>query len=276
MTYPSFSFVGPGIHTGIRSQIRVVFRDDLSPTIFHTPNGVVPAIAENIRPGSTRATDIKKDAAQVQTVEHLLFAIYFFSPGAQVFIEGPEVPIMDGSAFPFMAEFQKQAQVRKPNFFRLDEPMELHLSQSIAQVTPCEGGEQPIYTVQLEYEDIPIGPPLCSFSPGQSSPMELAPARTFAIESEIASLRQASKALGGTLDNALVIGKNGPLNKDGMIFSNEPARHKMLDLIGDLSLIGALPLAHIRITRPGHRINHQLCNQLAKICRANIASFPHT
>ena len=108
----------------------------------------------------------------------------------------------------------------------------------------------------------------CSGTPASPDfPLALAPARTFALESEVPMLHEKGLGLGGSLECALVFGDKGPLNNTGMRFPNEPARHKMLDFIGDMALLESLPWAHIRLFRPGHKLNYEIIKALLEVKR---------
>lgn len=259
----TFHFEGIGIHTGKHTHIVVEVCPESNQVEFITPQGTIVVSPRVLSNKCNRSSDLICDSASVQTVEHLLFALCVFSWGAKIFVDGPEIPIMDGSALPFILAFQKKSPPPNMRFFELPNSVEVTVGKSVAQITPCAKDASPRYTVQLQFEHSGIGQMQHSFGPSEMDPIgELAPARTFALESEVQLLLQQQKGLGGSLANALVIGDNGPLNPEGMRFPDEPARHKLVDLIGDLSLLGALPFAHIFIKRPGHKLNHALVKSL--------------
>ena len=93
----------------------------------------------------------------------------------------------------------------------------------------------------------------------------VAAARTFAFAHEVNALKAAGLAAGGSLKNAVVLTREGVLNPEGLRFVNEPARHKVLDAVGDLFLLGALPRAQIRLTRPGHRLNREIVRRIGAL-----------
>jgi UDP-3-O-[3-hydroxymyristoyl] N-acetylglucosamine deacetylase len=142
--------------------------------------------------------------------------------------------------------------------------MRMTRNDSVAVLSLCEPEEEPVYTVILDYVHPGMGDLTFTFRPfADDFAAQVAPARTFALEEEVPDLFRQGLAAGGGLHNALVIGREGPLNPGGMRFLNEPARHKMLDLLGDLALLGALPHAHLRIEKPGHGIHHALVRSIA-------------
>lgn len=228
---------------------------------FHTPNGAIDATVSNIHRGDRATVLAQKDAA-ISTVEHLLFALCFFPKGAVVHVRGPEIPILDGSALIF-AKALYGWHAPKCRFFPVQSSFSIQQGDAIAHISPCPEDESPKYTVCLEFEGPEVYPPLrhmtYSVYPKNVNVLEeLARARTFALQSEVEMIRAQGLGDGGSLQNAVVLGSQGPLNPEGLRFPNEPARHKMLDLIGDLFLLGALPYAHLDIKRPGHKLNHQL------------------
>jgi UDP-3-O-[3-hydroxymyristoyl] N-acetylglucosamine deacetylase len=128
---------------------------------------------------------------------------------------------------------------------------------SRASVVPVDSPAQASVRVDLRFDDPAVGRQGFSFSPQTDDFVTaVAPARTFALLDEVERLRARGLARGGGLHNALVLGPDGPLNPEGTRFANEPARHKLLDALGDLSLLGGLPRARIDLVLPGHRLLH--------------------
>ena len=267
-TFP-FHFTGPGIHSGERCRIHVRPGEPSQRcrVVFCSGNNRIPASVDALSPDGYRATRLQNDRIQINTVEHLLFALFCYFDTARVVLDGPEIPILDGSAARFTNAFASHSARRPPRFFRISRPMVIEQEGAIARIVPCDLNESPRYEVQLAYP-APIGAMCCEVFPDRTNlEKEIAPARTFALESDVDQLRARGLARGGSLENALVFGKDGPLNQEGMRFENEPARHKMLDLIGDLSLLGSLPFAHMHITRPGHALNHRIVHALVADAR---------
>ena len=228
------------------------------------------AVPGHLYANSQRATVLASDRFTVHTVEHLLFATLLWGHHWVVEMDGPEIPILDGSALPFVEAMKTQVTANDLSFFRVPHVLDIRAGDAFAKITPCTANDVPRYSVQLVYQAEP-GNMACTVSPVHRQEIaDLAPARTFALASEVGKMKSQGLARGGTLDCALVIGKHGPLNPEGMRLPDEPARHKMLDLFGDLALLGALPWAHIQIVHPGHRLNHAIVRQLSayrsKVC----------
>jgi UDP-3-O-[3-hydroxymyristoyl] N-acetylglucosamine deacetylase len=231
--------------------------------VFVLHNTRIPATPHLLSPDKNWATRLQSGNIRIDTVEHLLFALSICFNTALVELDAPEIPILDGSALPFVKAFADSREAGARRFFHVPLPLRITEGQSTAQLVPCRNGESPCYTVQLDYP-----PPIRQmsfqiFPESADFENEIAPARTFALAEDVRRLQAQGLAKGGTLNNALVFDEHGPLNVEGLRFADEPARHKMLDLIGDLSLLGALPRAHIRIVRPGHALNHRIVQALA-------------
>ncbi|MBN2525759.1 MAG: UDP-3-O-[3-hydroxymyristoyl] N-acetylglucosamine deacetylase [Deltaproteobacteria bacterium] len=268
-----FEFEGPGVHTGVGCTVRVMIneatvkdhcRKSLRNDFRFICNGAeIPAHPRNLMAQCHRSTCLSSPEGTVQTVEHLLAALSFFFDKATVEVNGPEIPIMDGSALPFVKAFSSAGNSQNHVLFEVNKTIEIKQNESQAIIVPCSPGESPVYSVHLRYPP-PIGDMTYKIVLDELNfLLEVAPARTYVLEKEVTQLRNSGLALGGTLQNALVINDHGPLNSDGMRFPNEPARHKMLDLLGDLALLGAFPAAHLDVYHPGHKINHEIVRRLS-------------
>ena len=134
------------------------------------------------------------------------------------------------------------------------------------EIAPIADGATPRLEVEVEFGDAPVGGRRARFLPlDDDFAAGLAPARTFALARDLEALRAAELGRGGDLGCALVIGDAGPLNPEGMRFPDEPARHKLLDALGDLSILGGLPWAEVRLFRPGHALNRALVARAARL-----------
>ncbi len=205
-----------------------------------------------------RCTILGNDQIQVQTVEHLLSALRAFHiDNALITLTGPEVPIADGSALPFV-EMIKEAGVDDLGLERevktLSAP--LFFSQEDTHLIALPAQEFRVsYT--LHYPQSPlIRSQFYSFVVDEEGfEKEIAPCRTFCLYEEIAPLVEKGILKGGGLDSAVVIAEDRVLNPDGLRFNDEMVRHKILDLIGDLSLMETSFMAHIFAIRSGHSAN---------------------
>jgi UDP-3-O-[3-hydroxymyristoyl] N-acetylglucosamine deacetylase len=223
----------------------------------------IPASIDHVA-GINYATALGRGAATVETVEHLLAALV--SQGidnAMVELSHPEVPIMDGSAAPFVYLIQ-EAGVKKLNaprqYLRVLRPVSVEHGDKRIAIYPAEGFRV-TYTISFDH-------PLLrhqsrTFDIDEDTfAEEIAPARTFGFLKEVELLRQRGLALGGSLDNAIVLGETGPLNT--LRFEDEFVRHKILDAIGDLALVGAPIIGHVVVQRGGHALHTALAAALLR------------
>ena len=254
----SFTLEGIGIHTGAQGRITVLPADVDTGRLFQVGAVTIPARAEFVT-DTSRSTRLGRDGATVSTVEHLLSALHAWGvDNACIVVEGPEIPILDGSAAPF-AEAVRRAGVRGQG--KAARTLALRESVTIEQggvrltATPAEGLHLRVCT---EFDDWPEGRAVCEAAVQPATAVayqaEIAPARTFAFQAEVERLLAAGLARGGSLDNALIItppnGFSAPLRVPG-----EWCAHKMLDLIGDLALADARLAMQVDAVRPGHRAN---------------------
>jgi UDP-3-O-[3-hydroxymyristoyl] N-acetylglucosamine deacetylase len=206
-----------------------------------------------------RSTTLGEGGAAVRMVEHFLAALWASGwQDARVEVDGPELPLLDGSALPW-AEALGEAntpRVGPP----VEAPLEVREGAAVVRVDPSE---ELSFSYSIDFP-APIGVQSASFAPGRGRfSAELAPARTFLFEQEAERLRAAGSLAGGTLDNALVASSDGWRNPP-LRFPDEPARHKLLDLLGDLALLGQIPRGHYQAHRAGHRLHVALARKLAR------------
>ena len=222
----------------------------------------VPATVEHLG-GINYATGLTRDAVRIDTVEHLMAALASLGiDNAIVELNSPEVPIMDGSAAPFIYLIQEAGVKPLPatrRFMKILRPIALsHGDKRIALY--------PSYHFKVTYS-IAYDHPLLR---QQSRTMrvtesvfvdDIAPARTFTFLKEVEQLRQHGLALGGSLENAVVIGETGVLNS-ALRFADEFVRHKILDAIGDLALLGHPVIGHLVAHRGGHGLHTAFAAQV--------------
>ena len=197
------------------------------------------------------------------TVEHLLAALAGVGlTQAEIWVDGHEIPLLDGSALPWVEAIAEAGLVdlgpRAP-LPALAAPISCQRGESFVQALPSE---RLLLSAAIEFPQPAIGRQLFSLalSP-ETFVREIAPARTFGFKDQVEQLRQAGLIQGGALDNALVCDGDHWLNPP-LRFDNEPVRHKLLDLIGDLALVG-LPLAQVMAFRASHNLHTQLAAALA-------------
>jgi UDP-3-O-[3-hydroxymyristoyl] N-acetylglucosamine deacetylase len=215
------------------------------------------------------ATTIGVDGVQIQTVEHLLAAVRGLGiDNLLIELNGPELPAMDGSSAPFVsllytAGRDAQVAVRRPAL-RVLEPIRVGDEHRWIQLLPAAEFR---LSYTLDHEHPAVGVQVASFVPTERVFVEeLAPARTYGFLKDLELLRQQGLALGGSLDNAVVVGQERILNGT-LRFQDEFVRHKILDVIGDLALVGRPVQGHVVARNAGHALNHLLVRELVKTAR---------
>jgi UDP-3-O-[3-hydroxymyristoyl] N-acetylglucosamine deacetylase len=224
---------------------------------------VVSAVGE-----TTLSTELRQGEATIRTVEHLLAALTGLGiDNARIEVDGPEIPLLDGSALEWaraIAEAGRVSQGIPRAQFRLQHPVTIHQGDAFVAAFPAP---QPRFTYGIDFPLKAIGNQWFSWAPGAEAEAAagfmaaVAPARTFGFADQIEYLRRQGLIRGGSLENALVCGQEGWLNPP-LRFDNEPVRHKMLDLIGDLSLLGSLPQAHVVAYKASHRLHLELARAM--------------
>ena len=204
--------------------------------------------------------------ASVSTVEHLLAALAGLEvDNALIEIDGPEVPIMDGSSAVF-CELVREAGIvslpRPRRRLRILETIEVQHGHKWARLSPAAGRYLSI-KARIDFENPVIGVQTVAlrFAPGVFA-REIAFARTFGFLHEVDYLRARGMALGGSLDNAIVVDGDGIMNPEGLRAHDEFVRHKVLDAVGDLSLAGGPIAGHYEANMPGHALNNALVRKL--------------
>ncbi len=251
---------GIGLHTGCHASVGVEMGKKGTGVIFVVQGKEIKAEPGLVCASLERATTLAKGETHIRTVEHLLGALLAFGEAdVLIEVEGKEIPILDGSAAPWARALHDAGATPGPRFFTIKKPVEATIGDSWARLKPLDPNTQPSIHLAV---DFPGPPPLSqtfTYYPLKDDFVkQIAPARTFAFESEIDNIRGAGLARGGSLECALVLGSKGPLNKEGQRFYDEPVRHKLLDALGDVSLLGGLPWAEIDLFKPGHPLLHKL------------------
>ena len=258
---------GIGLHTGrlITMTLRPAEADN--GIIFHRIDGErrvsIPAISTNVV--DTRlATVIGKDGVSVSTIEHLMAALSACGvDNLHIDIDGPEVPVMDGSAAPFVALLQEtgnQTQEKRRKYLAIRKPVTLVDGEKRVSIIPSRFFRI-TFDIAFDHPCIGLQHRAIKIS-GESFRKDIAPARTFGFLHEVEYLKANGLALGGSLDNAVVIGEDGILNPGGVRFEDECVRHKILDAVGDFSLLGYPVLGHVKAYKAGHDINHQMVEKI--------------
>jgi UDP-3-O-[3-hydroxymyristoyl] N-acetylglucosamine deacetylase len=258
---------GVGLHSGQKIQLSLRPAEAGTGVVFHRSTGdrvvSIEAISANVV--DTRlATVIGRSGVTVSTIEHLMAALAAFGiDNLHIDIDGPEVPILDGSAAPY-SHLLQNAGIRKLTRRRK--------YLAIRQAITLEEGEKRIHIVPSRFfritSEISFAHPCIAAQSRafrlttESFRKDIAPARTFGFLREVEHLKSVGLAQGGSLDNAIVIGEDRILNPEGLRFPDEFIRHKILDSIGDFSLIGYPILGHIKSCKAGHDVNHRMVEKI--------------
>lgn len=300
----SFSLSGIGLHTGLK--IRLTFHpaaDDFGFRIKRVDlegEPVIQALAENVV-NTQRGTVLANGAVTVSTVEHALSALYAMGiDNCLMEVDASEFPILDGSAAEYVKAIQRvgiHQQGREKDFYVVRKKMEVHDPQTGSKLTLLPDDAFCVNSF-IEFDS--------NYIPNQSATLdnlddyakEIAPSRTFVFVREIEQLRNAGLIKGGNLDNAIVIYERklsqealdeiadalhvphhnaeelGYLNHRELAFPNEPARHKLLDIVGDMALIGKPIKGRLIAVRPGHKINNELARLIRKDIKLNEVQPP--
>ena len=224
----------------------------------------VPATREYVVDSRLCTTIGNAEGITVSTIEHLMAALYGCGVGNVVVeLDGPEVPIMDGSSAPFVFLIECAGVIEQDIPYRAIKVLKEVMVTKDDRWASISPSDHFALECEISFQNAVIGNQRFVFDSRQSSfGKELSRARTFCLESDVKKMRAAGLALGGTLENAVVIGDDGILNHGGLRYDTEFARHKALDCIGDLSLAGAPFVAIVKCHCSGHAINHELLNAL--------------
>lgn len=263
-----FERSGVGLHSGCLTRVRVLPAEAGAGRYFvrvDLPDAPsVPARIDAV--GQTLlSTELRQGEASVRTVEHLLAALSGLGvDNARIEIDGAEVPLLDGSALGWAEAIEQVGQVDqeidRPRYL-LSEPIWIYQDDAFVAALPAP---ELRFTYGIDFELAAIGNQWQSWSPAQAAFIEqIAPARTFGLAHQIEQLQQRGLIRGGSLENALVCSETGWINPP-LRFPNEPVRHKLLDLVGDLSLLGAFPIAHVLAYKASHMLHTQLTQRLAQ------------
>ena len=262
------SLSGIGLHTGVTVNLRlcpapantgIVFkRTDLDGFEIEAHSRHVARVSY--------ATSLMKKGVLISTTEHLLSALAGLGvDNALVEIDNLELPIVDGSALPFV-KLISQAGVRPQRarraFAKILQPLELSEGAKKIAVYPSEGFAA---SYAIDFPHPVIGTQSLDFAPSAGSyETEIAPARTFGFLAEVEMLLKSGLVKGGSLENVVVLDQERVINPEGLRFPDEFCRHKILDLIGDLSLLGHPLIGHVVAVRAGHAMHARLVSQLLR------------
>ncbi|SFC06341.1 UDP-3-O-acyl-N-acetylglucosamine deacetylase [Tropicimonas isoalkanivorans] len=263
------TLIGEGLHSGRPARITLMPAPADSGIVFRrtdavTGSPIVPArwdATEHV-PLCTRL--VNADGVTVSTVEHVMAALAGLGVhNVRIEVSGPEVPILDGSAAPFVRAVLKAGIQRlyvPLRVLRVCKPVEVREGNAVARLEPAA---ELRLDFEIDFEDAAIGHQRYSLNMANGAFVrELCDSRTFCRLSDVAYMRAHGLALGGTMDNAVVVEGEKVLSPGGLRHADEPVRHKMLDALGDLSLAGAPILGRYTGIRAGHTLTNRLVREL--------------
>lgn len=267
----SIRYVGVGLHTGRGVSMHVRSSEINTGICFVRKDapvgqGTIPALWHNVT-DTQHCTVIRNQyGVSVRSIEHLMAALRGCNiDNAIIELDGPEVPIMDGSSRPFVSLIERARKVHQAahrKMIRIDKPISVWGGDKFAILTPHNTSRLTV--------DIAFSNPVVSYQylsvklTDNTFKHDLAGARTFSFMNEVGDLRKRGLARGGSLHNAIVIDEDCVINEEGLRFEDEFIRHKILDCIGDLYLAGAPILGHFHAYKPGHKLNNALVHELLR------------
>lgn len=301
----SFSLCGKGLHTGLSLTVTFNPADEnygyKIQRIDLPGMPIMDAVAENVI-DTQRGTVLGKDDMRCSTVEHALAALYAFGvDNVLIQVNGPEFPILDGSAEPYVKEIQRiglKEQTAPKDYYAITHKMEFRDEKTGSCITLLPD-EQFSITAMVSYNSKVLSSQFATLDSMEDFGKEISAARTFVFVREIEPLLMAGLIKGGDLDNAIVIYEQktsqenldklcqltgaethdanelGYIQHKPLVWENEPARHKLLDIIGDMALIGRPIKGRIIATRPGHTINNKFARMMRKEIRKHEVQAPH-
>ncbi len=261
--------VGVGLHSGQKVTLRLLPAPPDHGIVFERCD-LAPPVRLAVHPEAVRETRLCTGLATgevtVATVEHLLSALAALAiDNVLVQLDAPEVPIMDGSAAPFLMLLRQAgrvAQAKARRYVRVLEPVRVVEGDKWTELVPFDGFRVE-FAIAFDHPAIAATPTTASFDWQQDDyEATVGRARTFGFVHEVEALRQMGLARGGSLDNAIVLDEHRVLNAGGLRREDEFVRHKILDAIGDLYVLGAPLLARYRAFKSGHALNNQLLRAL--------------
>ncbi len=259
--------IGIGLHSG--RKVRIVLKPapaDHGIKFLHVGDDgqtLIDARADNVV-ATNYATSLGSDGQVIGTVEHLLAAFYGLGvDNALVEVHGDEIPIMDGSAIPFVYLIKTAGIVSQKvskKFLVLKEEMTVVEDDKTITLEPSRSLS---ISFTIDFHHPLLKKQRCTFQFSDANfERQISRARTFGFLKEVEMLKSHGLARGGSLENAVVLDDFGVMNEGGLRFANECARHKVLDCLGDLSLLGMPMIAKVTAYKAGHALNHQLVKEL--------------
>ena len=259
---------GVGLHSGAKVNLIIDHAPEDNGIKFirtdHKNHNVIEAIWSNVSATNLSTTISNKNNLSVSTIEHLMSALSgLHIDNANILLDGPEVPIMDGSSKPFVELIEQngiEIQNKKRRILKIKK--EIFVSNEKGSIKLIPNKEFSI-DFEIDFPSPVISKQSCQLQLINGNyKTDIASARTFGFEKDVEQLRSNGFALGGSLENAVVVGEDKILNKEGLRFKDEFVRHKILDSIGDLYLAGAPIQGYFYGNKSGHQLNVKLLKRL--------------
>ena len=259
---------GIGLHSGARVSMKMMpAKEDNGIKFIRTDiknKNEILAIWSNVSDTNLSTTISNQDSIKVSTIEHLMSALSgLHIDNLNIYIDAQEVPIMDGSSKPFVELIEKTGvknQNKKRKVLKVKKDIEVVNENSSVRLIP---NNQFSIDFEIDFPSTVVSKQSCQLQLINGNyKTDVASARTFGFEKDVENLRSSGLALGGSLENAVVVGKDKIINEEGLRFKDEFVRHKILDSIGDLYLAGSPIQAYFYGNKSGHSLNNQLLRKL--------------
>ena len=254
-----FKVSGFGLHSGRQVTLEFLPRREFG--IAFVYNGTIIPARYDMVADTRLSTLIARDGATVSTIEHLMAAFYFSGiTNCLVYIDGPEVPILDGSAWEFYQGMWKAGVYEFPEsgvYLKVQRLVEVSHKEAFVRIKPLNTLD---ITMSIEFR-APVGKQKKRVTDVENA-FSIINSRTFTMVEEIEAIKKAGLAKGGSLDNAVVIGEDDVINPQGLRYKKELVNHKILDLIGDFYTSGYRILGKVEASRTGHYLNNLFLKEL--------------
>ncbi|CAG7594409.1 MAG: UDP-3-O-acyl-N-acetylglucosamine deacetylase [Candidatus Midichloria sp.] len=268
---------GIGVHSGILVNMLICPAEANHGIVFVRSdlkeNNKIPALFDRVIDTSMCTKIANEYGASVSTIEHLMSALWGSGiDNAIIYVDGAEVPVMDGSSDCFInlikqSSIVSQSEQRK--FIEISKSVKIEMNDKSIVAEPDDS-----FSVNfiIDFDNQYIQAQSYSFNANDDFESEIGKARTFGFIKDVEYLKSIGLAKGASLDNAIAIGEYGILNKEGLRYKNEFVRHKILDCIGDLYLAGARIKGKIKAVKSGHQLNNLLLHKIFETKSASISS----
>lgn len=282
---------GIGLHSGKKVTLTLAPAEIGTGIVFERTDldGARIPMSANLVQDTVMSSNLVQGEARVGTVEHLLSAVAACGLDNLIIkVDAPEMPIMDGSAAPFLYLIHEagiQEQNAPKQFIKIIKPVRVEDGDKWAQFVPYDDGFLMDFEIDFNHEAIKATDQKARLDFNTANfAKEVGQARTFGFLKDLEYLRARNLALGGSLDNAVVLDEDSILNEEGLRYPNEFVRHKILDAVGDLFVIGHPILAHFSAYKSGHAVNNMLiravladesCYEIVNFCNKEDAPIEY-